>query len=64
MYFQYSGYAGSGGITSVGSGGRYWSSTPSSSDGAYDLYLNSSRANPSNTSTRYVGYSVRCLANF
>lgn len=63
MYFQYSGNASSGGIGNVGSSGFYWSSTPSGSGYAYDLYLYSSAANPSDASNRYYGYSVRCLAN-
>ena len=62
MYFQYSGNAGSGGISNVGSDGWYWSSTPRGSTSAYSLYLNSSYAIPSNNyGIRYDGFSVRCL---
>ncbi len=63
MYFQYSGNAVSGGISNVGSSGYYWSSTPNGSINAYYLYLNSSRALPSDYYSRYRGFSVRCLAN-
>jgi len=61
MYFQYSGVAYSGGIDYVGTGGRYWSSTPYGSNQAYDLDLGSSNATPSNSNARYLGNSVRCL---
>ena len=63
MYFQYSGFADSSGIGNVGTSGDYWSSTPDGSDVAYRLNLHSSSANPSYTSYRCYGYSVRCLAN-
>ena len=62
IYFQYSGHAHSGGISSVGSGGWYWSSTPNGSTTAYSLYLGNVSADPSNNSARYAGFSVRCLA--
>ena len=64
MYFQYSGNAYSGGINNVGSDGYYWSSTPNGSGLAYNLYLSSSFAVPSSNYNRYLGFSVRCLANF
>ena len=63
MYFQYSGFADSSGNANVGTSGDYWSSTPDGSDVAYRLNLHSSSANPSYTSYRCYGYSVRCLAN-
>ena len=61
MYFQYSGRAYSSGIGNVGSGGYYWSSTPSSSTNTCYLYLGSGSANPSSLNARFGGFSVRCL---
>ena len=64
MYFQYSGRVRSSGINYVGGGGWYWSSTPIGSTSAYNLLLDGSIANPSDSAySRYLGFSVRCLAN-
>ena len=51
-----------GGFNSQGSNGNYWSATQSSSSLAYVLYFNSSRVNPSDTSSKNFGQSIRCLA--
>ena len=42
--------------------GFYWSSVGRSSSGAYDLIFDSGFVTPSNYGTRYVGFSVRCVA--
>ena len=44
--------------------GFYWSSTAySSTSNAYDLYFNPGNVLPSNHNERYIGASVRCLAD-
>ena len=45
-----------------GSEGRYWSSTITSDDSAYGLHLDTSYVNPDFSSTKFVGFSVRCIA--
>ena len=55
-YVNYS----NGSLDNVGSNGQYWSSTPYDSSNGYILNFNSSNVNPSNTSNRYNGRSVRC----
>ena len=64
--FVYSGYVFSGSVYYRGSGGCYWSSTPSS--GNYAYYLNfyySTYVYPGtdNGNFKYSGRSIRCLAN-
>lgn len=50
-------------LSSVGSGGFYWSSTPNSSSNAYNLNFGSGNVNASYSgSGRYLGFSVRCVA--
>ncbi|MDR2087504.1 MAG: hypothetical protein LBP72_10095 [Dysgonamonadaceae bacterium] len=48
-------------LSSVGSSGYYWSSTESSSSSGYDAAVTSSNFNPSNSTTRYVGFLLRCV---
>ena len=43
--------------------GYYWSSTASSNNRAYSLYLNSSGVYPTNVDLKYLGYTVRCIAD-
>ncbi len=62
-FFPAAGYVASGSLNGVGSEGYYWSSTAGSSTHAYDLYFYSSVVNTSDTSYRYNGISVRCVAN-
>ena len=57
-----SGYVSSSSRYSQGSDGYYWSSTVYSSSYAYTLYLNSSNVDPADSRTKYVGFSVRCIA--
>ena len=45
-----------------GSRGYYWSSTVYSSNGAYGLILSASSIVPLNNGDKYVGFSVRCIA--
>ena len=58
---QYGGYC-EGGMCPfvVGRRGMYWSSTTVASWSVYNLYIGSSDAHM-NTSTKYYGYSVRCV---
>ncbi len=49
-----------GGVGSVGTGGRYWSSTPRDSDYAWSLFFNSSGVNMDNLN-RCGGLSVRLV---
>lgn len=61
LWFTMSGYVDSGSTSRVGSSGYYWSSTIS--DALYVYYSNFRRGNifPSNTNTKYYGFSMRCL---
>ena len=62
--FVYSGYVGSGSVYNRGSYGYYWSSTANSSDDAYYLYLDSSYVTPGTSdSSKYLGWTVRCVAS-
>ena len=64
MYFIPAGYVYTGGLDYAGNYGYYWSSTPySDGSSAYNLSFVSGILYPSNYSGRYVGFSVRCLAN-
>ena len=49
-------------LSGAGSTGSYWSSVGRSSSHAYNLYFNSGGVTPSVYSTRYGGFSVRCVA--
>ncbi len=64
LYFQYGGYVNNATLYNAGSNGYYWSSTPNTSNAnrAYNLYLDSSDANPSDNNFRSNGFSVRCVA--
>jgi len=48
-------------VTSAGSRGHYWSSTPSSINNAFFLRFGSSDFKPKLTSIRAIGLSVRCF---
>ena len=54
-------YYSDGSLGSVGSGGGYWSSTPSNSSSAYYIYFLSGDAN-TNDYSRSNGFSVRCVS--
>ncbi len=61
--FLYSGYVAGPSVNNRGSYGYYWSKSAYISDRAYSLYFHSSYVNPSNSlSSKYTGFSVRCLA--
>ena len=45
-----------------GLNGRYWSSTVNSGDYAYNLYLSTPGVYPANDNSKYIGFSVRCIA--
>ena len=53
----------SSGLYNAGSNGYYWSRTASSSADAYTLNFRSGNFFPAYTNYRYVGFSVRCVAN-
>ena len=61
--YLYSGYIHEAPVADRGSRGDYWSSTAESSDGAYQLILNSIRVYPGTSpgGIKYSGKSVRCL---
>ena len=62
--FLYSGYAGSGDISSRGSRGSYWSSSASNNNGVYGLFLNSSRLSPGTYYYyKHRGFTVRCVVD-
>ncbi len=61
IYFVYGGWVNSSSLQYAGSYGYYWSSTASSSTGAYILDFNTS-VDPSISWYRYLGMSVRCVA--
>ncbi len=61
-FFPAAGYVNNGSLNDVSSGGRYWSSTASNTNAAYDLYFDSRNAGPSGNGYRHFGYSVRCVA--
>ena len=61
--FVYSGNVLGGSVNNRGSYGDFWSSTARSSNYAYNLYLNSSNVYPgTNSSSKYYGGTVRCVA--
>ncbi len=67
--FHYAGYVDSDSLGRVDSEGRYWSSTASGSSSAYFLNFSSTNEGTflgsgvsTNGSSRYGGYSVRCIA--
>lgn len=48
-------------ISSVGTYGRYWSSTPNNTDYAYSLNSTSASINPEYDIRRAIGFAVRCF---
>ena len=46
-----------------GLNGRYWSSTVNSGDYAYNLLLSTPGVYPANDNSKYIGFSVRCIAH-
>ena len=62
--FPYAGGVYASALNGVGSYGVYWARTVSSSDsqGVYNLFVNSSYVNPAGVDSRYLGFSVRCVA--
>ena len=65
IFLPAAGYRNGTSVSSVGSYGLYWSSTPNGTNLAYYLYFYSSDVNPASNLNRYYGYSVRlvCDAN-
>ena len=57
----YINYINDGYFTNSGDEGHYWSSTAYSGYDSYGLYFHRGNSSPTNTHSRYVGYSVRCL---
>ena len=65
LYFVRSGAVYPGSFLDAGSDGHYWSERAYSSNRAYELHVLSPGVVPSrNTADRYLGYSVRCVANW
>jgi hypothetical protein len=61
IFFPASGYRGGTGLDLRGSSGYYWSSSLYSQDYGYDLNFNSEGLNPTNSSSRFIGFSVRAV---
>ena len=61
VFLPVAGYRNRASVINVGSSGRYWSSTPNSSDVdyAYTLFFISGGMNPQSGDNRYYGFSVR-----
>ena len=59
--FLLAGYYYSSTFYTVGSHGRYWSSSSDSSANAYHLFVGSSYVDSAHTDGRRVGFSVRCI---
>lgn len=55
-----------GSFSGPGSNGNYWSRTADSqnADYAYRLSFDNDSINPARGNRRYVGFSVRCVANY
>jgi uncharacterized protein (TIGR02145 family) len=65
LNYLYSGYVGGGSLGLRGTYGGYWSSTASSSNYAYRLYLYSSGVYPGiGDYDKYNGRTVRCVASY
>ena len=60
--FPYAGGVRNSSLSGVGSNGYYWLRTASSSTYAYYLYFNSSYVGPADGNSRYLGFSIRCVA--
>jgi len=60
--FPYAGSVDNGSLNNVGSYGRYWSRTAYSTKLAYHLYFVSTDVYPASSLSRYLGYSIRCVA--
>ena len=61
FFLPAAGYRNGTTVDSVGSLGRYWSSTPYGINYAYRLYFYSSNVYPAGDDYRYRGYSVRLV---
>ena len=57
-----SGYFYNGSAGGQGSYGYFWSSTRNNNTYMYHLYVYSSNVYPTNISSRYLGYSMRCVS--
>ena len=60
--FTFSGYVYDGSVYGQGDYGYFWSSTVYDANYAYDLYLKSSNVYPADLNNKYIGFSVRCVA--
>lgn len=61
IFLPAAGYRNGTSVSSVGSYGLYWSSTPNGTNHACYLYFYSSDVNPASNLNRYYGYSVRLV---
>ncbi len=60
--FVLSGRVYNGSVVGQGDDGRYWSRKVRNASGAYNLLLDSSNVTPEGSNGKYVGFSVRCIA--
>ena len=65
LFFPAAGYGVTSGFYNVGSDGYYWSSSLSSSDAgrAFSLTFSGSGVSPQNSSSRYLGFTVRPVSD-
>ncbi|MBQ3309569.1 hypothetical protein IJG78_02740 [Candidatus Saccharibacteria bacterium] len=61
--FALSGYRFGGSTNNQGGYGNYWSSTAYNANGAYSLDLGSSNVTPAYNHSKYLGFTVRCIAD-
>ena len=60
--FLLSGQYSTGGASTLGSSGFYWSRTANSAQHAYYLSLDTSSVYPTYGNNKYIGFAVRCIA--
>jgi uncharacterized protein (TIGR02145 family)/prepilin-type N-terminal cleavage/methylation domain-containing protein len=62
LMIQYPGYI-IGGLTNRGLNGGYWSSNQSSATNTNIAYFSPTSATANGNSSKYIGYTIRCVAN-
>ena len=60
--FLFSGAYSTGGAYSLGADGNYWSRTAVSAQRGDFLYVDTTRVDPAGNATKYLGFTVRCVA--
>ncbi len=61
LWFSAPGYIDNGVLNRSGSSGYYWSSTNTNEGAVYYSNFRNNTIHPSNTNSKYFGYSMRCL---